>query len=142
MHRIYTFIGLLFLASLSISGCYTTVSSKKLTKQAWIRNHRYQFFSDSKWGKEWNDYYWNPNIKKNPKSKKDINEEKVIHDRDIYEAKSRERYYHDDSNCVGNCIFIFLDNLFSNDDDDSGSSSSSSDSTDNTPSQPQPRRGM
>ena len=142
MRRIYTFISLLFITVLFISGCYTTVSTKRLTKQAWMRNHQQQFFPESKWTRGWNDYYWNPNIKK--KSKKSENG-KVIHDKDIDETKTREKYYPEPyyeeshSSC---CIIYFLDIFSSDEDNDSSTTTDSTGTRPTTPSQPHERRGM
>ena len=42
------------------NGCYTRAFKNKVSRKTWRKYHRYQYHSNTDWGKEWNSYYWTP----------------------------------------------------------------------------------
>ncbi len=86
-------------------GCYTVISSKKLTHKTWFRNHKHEFFYDTDWGKEWNYYYYDPMIKR--KTKKTAKEEKAnIHEHEVDVVGTPEHHCRAYTDCcLLSCLF-------------------------------------
>lgn len=126
----------------ALAGCYTTITTKKLTSKQWRKTHRYQYFSKTKWGKAWNRYYWSPTSRPLfSKSKRTDAKKtgKIDNDHtERYKGEYREPPQHtciDD--CASSCIFNFFYTIFGSDESDD-----SADDDENQPEKPKRRRGM
>ncbi len=108
----------LFVAAVLVSGCYTTAPRKRLTKREWLKNHRYQFFHDTKWGREWNYYYWSPYIPRGRKHGRGRGEKKLSGP-----SKRFPRGRYDEAcECISSCLDgLDIVNIFIIDEDEGSS---------------------
>ncbi len=150
----YIAIAIIALMPLLLSGCYTIIATKKLTRKNWRKKHRYQYFSKTKWGKTWNTYYWSPSTKdflgrsihkKLEKTAKKKDEKKQSYPEPYYKPR-RYHYSNDFDACVGGCVegctssclSDIFDSIFGND----NQNESDNDTIPPPDEQPRRRRGM
>lgn len=98
----------LILITIFISGCYTKFITRPLEnpKEVWQSKHKWQYYPQTEWGKEWNLYYWHPrwtDKKIYPSPKKTAGEQKKDFDKRRRKIRSRKR----ESNCC--CVSPFFD---------------------------------
>ena len=95
------------LIALVLQGCYTVISAKKFSRKTWLKYHKHEFFYKTRWGREWNYYYYDPMLtSRRTASKKHRHANVHEHEIDVEESEAPHHHCRAYTDCcLMSCLF-------------------------------------